>query len=77
MGKFLESEKTTQIQFKNNSPYFSAPARLEGIYSGKPRPFCVPSEFAEQNLFQKFENPHFRTFPNMVLNGIAGKTETK
>lgn len=50
MGKFLESEKPKQSQFKINSPYFSDIARLEGVYKGKPRSFCLPVEFAEQNL---------------------------
>mgnify|MGYP007065221627 FL=1 len=51
MGKFLEAEKPKQAHFKATSPYFSEPARGEGIYKGKPRPFCLPVEYAEQNLF--------------------------
>lgn len=51
MGSFREAEKPKQTKFKTTSPYFSDLARLEGIYKGKPRPFCVPLEFAEQNLF--------------------------
>jgi hypothetical protein len=51
MGKFLESEKRSQTRFKMDSPYFSDPARIDGIYKSKPRPFCLPLEFAEQNLF--------------------------
>jgi len=50
MGRFFESEKITQSQFKNKSPYFSKLARLDGIFAGKPRPFCLPTDFAEQNL---------------------------
>jgi hypothetical protein len=50
MGEFLESEKPKQAQFKASSPYFSATARSEGVYKGKPRAFCLPIEFAEQNL---------------------------
>jgi hypothetical protein len=51
MGCFLEGEKLKQTAFKATSPYFSDPARLEGVYRCKPRPFCVPIEYAEQNLF--------------------------
>lgn len=51
MGNFLETEKPKQAYFKTISPYFSDSAREDGIYKGKPRPFCLPSEFAEQNLF--------------------------
>jgi Restriction Endonuclease associating with ARP len=51
MGGFLESEKRKQAEFKARSTYFSESARLEGVYKGKPRPFCVPIGYAEQNLF--------------------------
>jgi hypothetical protein len=51
MGRFLEDEKINQAQFKANSFYFSEEARSEGVYKGKLRTFCVPVEFAEQNLF--------------------------
>ena len=50
MGKFLEDERTRQTQFKNSSPYFSDAVRSDGVYRGKPRSFCLPAEFAEQNL---------------------------
>jgi hypothetical protein len=51
MGKFLETEKPKQAHFKATSAYFSQPARGEGVYRGKPRPFCLPVELAEENLF--------------------------
>jgi hypothetical protein len=51
MGKFLESEKPQQAKFKTSSPYFSDAARADGIYKGKARPFCLPQEYAEENLF--------------------------
>ncbi|TET06169.1 MAG: hypothetical protein E3J83_06305 [Candidatus Atribacteria bacterium] len=51
MGKFLESEKIRQANLKVKSPYFSKTARKDGIYSGKPRPFCLPVDCAEENLF--------------------------
>lgn len=51
MGKFLEMEKVSQTRFKKRSPYFSESTRLDGVYRKKPRPFCIPVEFAEQNLF--------------------------
>ena len=53
MGKFLEVEKVRQTEFKYNSPYFSAPARADGIYKKKPRAFCIPREYAKQNLYQE------------------------
>lgn len=51
MGKFLESEKSRQTKFKANSPYFSEAACADGVYKGKPRPFCLPLDYAEENLF--------------------------
>lgn len=51
MGGFLESEKSAQTKFKKSSPFFSDPARSSGTYRGKPRPFCLPRAFADQNLF--------------------------
>jgi len=51
MGKFLESEKQNQIWFKNRSDTITPEARVDGIYKGKPRPFCLPVELSEQNLF--------------------------
>lgn len=50
MGKFLESEKLAQTQFKISSSYFSDVARSDGLYRGKPRSFCLPVEVAEENL---------------------------
>jgi len=55
MGSFLTDEKSRQVQFKMNSPYFSEPARAEGIYKNKPRPFCLPLEYAEQNLIPEIQ----------------------
>ncbi len=48
MGDLLESEKPHQARFKRESGYFS-PA--DGVFQGKPRPFCLPLECAEENLY--------------------------
>ena len=53
MGEFLESEKPQQAKFKASSPYSSDAARADGIYKGKSRPFCLPLEHAEENLFSE------------------------
>ena len=63
MGKFLESEKPKQTLFKNTSFYFSDSAHVDGIYKKKYRPFCLPLEFAEQNLFPEIRETailHFK-----------------
>jgi len=51
MGGFVESEKLQQAKFKAGSPYFSDGARADGLYKGKPHPFCLPLDYAEENLF--------------------------
>jgi hypothetical protein len=51
MSKFLESEKPYQSAFKQSSPTFTPEARLPGLYKTKYRPFCLPLQHAEQNLF--------------------------
>lgn len=62
MGKFLESEKPHQAKFKATSPYFSDAARADGIYKGKPRPFCLPFEHAEENLFPEIRQTALACF---------------
>ena len=51
MSTFLESEKPYQSNFKSTSATFSLTARVDGIYKGKPRPFCLPLECAAENLY--------------------------
>ena len=51
MGRFLEAERHRQAKFKASSSYFSKAARSDGVYKGKPRSFCLPLEYARENLF--------------------------
>ncbi len=51
MGKFLESEKLNQIHFKVSLTAISEAAQQDGVYRGKPRPFCLPVEYAIENLY--------------------------
>jgi hypothetical protein len=57
MGKFLESEKPRQVDFKAHSKYFSLEAKEEGVYKGKPRPFCLPRSYADENLCKEIRKP--------------------
>ena len=50
MGRFLEAEKHRQAKFKAGSSCFSEAARSDGVYKGKPRPFCLPLHCAGENL---------------------------
>lgn len=57
MGKFLESEKPHQAHFKATAPYFTEQAREPGIYKQQAYPFCLPREFAHENLFPFADQP--------------------
>ena len=50
MGLFLETEKARQARFKATWPHLSAAARADGMFMGRPRPFCPPEDKAEENL---------------------------
>ena len=51
MGRFLEIEKQRQIAFKADSPTLSEAAQRDGVYRRRARPFCLPVEHAEENLY--------------------------
>jgi hypothetical protein len=73
MGRFLEGEKTKQAQFKASSFYFSAAARSEGIYKGKPRAFCLPVEFTEQNLVPEIRESALAHFAEHSIKWHEGQ----
>jgi len=76
MGGFLESQKPKQAEFKANSPYFSSAARADGVYKTKSRPFCLPREYAEQNLFSEIRQTviaHFAEHRIKWHDGQNGK----
>ena len=52
MARLLVTEKERYIEFKAHSPFLSDAARADGVYKKKPRPFCIPGEHAEENLFR-------------------------
>ena len=51
VGNLLEGEKRKQTQFKLGSDTISVQAKVDGLFKGTPRPFCLPPEFAEDNLY--------------------------
>lgn len=56
MGKFLEAEKQRLVGYKQLSSRFSEPAKFDGFYRGKSRPFCLPRDHAVENLFVEIQN---------------------
>ncbi len=76
MSHFLKSEKLKQVYFKATSPYFLDPARCDGLYRRKPRTFCLPLEFSEQNLFPEIRETalsHFEKHHIQWHDGQNGK----
>lgn len=76
MGSFLDSEKLRQARLKANSYYFSDAARFDGIYRGIARPFCLPGEYAEENLIPEIRDSalaHFAQHRIKWHNGQNGK----
>jgi len=73
MGRFLEEEKKRQKQFKMNSVYFSDKAKAEGYYRTKYRPFCLPEEHAEENLFHSIRDPMMAYFSKHDIKWHDGR----
>lgn len=67
MGKFLENEKIRQADFKKTSSYFADNARINGVYKGKPRLFCLPIEYAEENLFYEIREGALKYFDDYKI----------
>ena len=65
MGRFLVEEKDRYVHYKANSPHLPEKARTLGVYKRKPRPFCLPEDLAEFNLFDGIREDaqtYFREF---------------
>ena len=73
MGRFLEVERRRQASFKQASGYFSDAARPDGVYRGKPRPFCLPLECADENLFSQIRSPVTRYFTKEEIKWHDGQ----
>lgn len=62
MGRFLERDKVRLTRFKENSGYFSTAAQANGVYKRKERPFCLPQDCSEENLFAGIRQPCLEYF---------------
>jgi len=61
---------------KATSPYFSPAARAEGLYKGKLRPFCLPLENAEENLFSEIRQKAVSVFADHRIKWHDGQNGT-
>jgi hypothetical protein len=73
MGSFLASEKAHQVAFKATSPTISAAARAEGIYRHEARPFCLPMEHAEENLYPTIRGSALDYFASLGIQWHQGQ----
>jgi len=73
METFLERERTSQTVFKQSSPYISESARADGYYRGKSRTFCLPTEYAEQNLFPEIKSHALAYFATHKIKWHQGQ----
>jgi len=76
MSKFLESEKPHQSAFKQASPTITPESRQPGLYKTKYRPFCLPLQHSEQNLFPSIRESallHFAKHEIKWHDGQNGK----
>jgi hypothetical protein len=76
MKSFLESEKPHQAKFKNESPFFTAPARQAGEYKKKPREFCLPASLSEENLIPEARKTAVEWFQQHGIKWHDGQHET-
>jgi len=51
MGTFLETEKARLAVYKQKTAHLSLQAKSDGYYRTKLRPFCLPRDYAAENLF--------------------------
>ena len=72
MGRFLETEKQHLAEFKQNQAYFSPGAAQDGLFRGKPRPFCLPQALAEENLYAEVRDPALESFARLGIKWHLG-----
>lgn len=73
MPKFLSEEKPKQATFKANSPYYSEAALPDGVYRKHAYPFCLPREYAQENLFSEIRLPVQEYFQKYEIKWHDGR----
>lgn len=73
VGSYLESEKTRQVQFKHSSDTISERGKAAGLFRGIPRPFCLPPECAEENLFPPIRQSAIAFFREHAISWHQGQ----
>ena len=73
MGRFLQKEKHRQAEFKSTSEFFSDRARADGIFKGKARPFCLPVEYSDENIFKPVRQQAIEYFADLKIKWHQGQ----
>jgi hypothetical protein len=73
MRKFLKAQKFLQADFKTNSSYFSDNARADEIYKNHPYPFCIPRQYADENLFAGIRQNSIKHFNELEIKWHDGQ----
>ena len=77
MGRFKEVEKRRLAVFMAQTDYLTAEAKMDGQYAGRPRPFCLPVEHAEENLFSGLREAALAYFAEERIGWHQGSQATK
>ena len=70
---FINEEKLRYEELKPKASWLTNAARVEGVYKGKARPFCIPVEEASQNLFKGARQPALDYFRRNDIKWHDGK----
>lgn len=75
MGAFLASEKLRYKAWKPVSPYFSGGAKQDGDYKSETicYPFCLPLEYAEENLAPEIRDQATEYFAKYEIKWHDGR----
>lgn len=73
MAQFKQVEKLRQANVKANTPYLSVSARSHGLYKGHSYTFCLPREYAEENLYHEIRQPIMAYFARNEIKWHDGQ----
>jgi hypothetical protein len=74
MSTFLDTERTRQARFKQESAFFSNAAKADGVYLGLARSFCLPAQCAGENLFHEIRAAAIANFTDHRIQWHQGET---
>ena len=72
MQRFIQSEQERHAGLKSRHPLFSPGAREDGIYKGLSRSFCLPADFAFENLFAGIRTQSIEYFKSKGIKWHEG-----